>query len=223
MAARLRALSDHTVDAARVEPARLGDGGRRGIDFRPGRSDRASRPPSGRPKWKLTTSGLRRLDHLRHRGVERRAARSASRRRRGEARVRIIGRESRSPGGFASGVRGRRDMAKEIDVDRGADSGADRLDLFAQQGGRQHRRRQRAKAARLRDGEAQLDALRTGHRRLDDRQARGEEVSAHQASPRRPFPRAGPRTRRAAQSAASSTRSASAPPNSLPTSKGRHS
>ncbi len=181
MAAGLRPLRDHGVDAARFKPARLGDCRRRGINL----GSRSLHPREERrirkAEMEAHDRGLRGLDDLRHCGVERRASGAASRSRRIEARLGVSAREALEPPRMLIRIGPGRLMAEEVDVERRRRAGANFRDLFAQDRGAQQSARDRPKTARFADGDAKLDALRPRHRRLDDRQARGKPFARHEA------------------------------------------
>ena len=181
MAAGLRPLRDDSVDAARLEPARLCDRRRGGIDLRARSLHPLGESRLRQAEMEAHDRRLRRLDDLRHRGVERRASRAASRSRLIEARLGVGAREAVQPSRLPIRIGRGRSVTEEVDVERRARPGADFRDLVAQGRRRQHRARDRSEAARFADGDAKLDPLQPGHRRLNDRQARGKPLARHEA------------------------------------------
>ena len=135
MAASLRPLRDHGVDAARFKPARLGDCRRGGIDLR----SRSLHPREERrirkAEMEAHDRGLRGLDDLRHCGVERRASGAASRSRRIEARLGVGAREALEPSRMLIRIGRGRLVAEEVDVERRRRAGANFCDLVAQDRG----------------------------------------------------------------------------------------
>ena len=79
MTAGFRPLRDHRVDAALLEPARLGDRRRGGIDLCPSGLDPLEQRLLRQAEMEADDRRLQGLDDLGHRGVERRAAGTAAR------------------------------------------------------------------------------------------------------------------------------------------------
>jgi hypothetical protein len=143
------------------------------ITMQPAALTRASSDCSGRPKWKLTISGL---DQLAHCGIERHAIGRIDRRRRIYSMLLIIGRQPAPPSGLAGGIGIDGLVAEEIQVDWRRDALPDDVDLLARLLHRQQRAGHRGKTPTLCDRDGKLGVHRAGHRCERDRKFGLEEI-----------------------------------------------
>ena len=113
--------------------------------------------------------GLRLLDDVAHRGVERGAIARGHRGGGIDRELAIIRGQSFPPSRLAGVAGHRRRMAEEIEIYRFPRAGANFPHLLADLLRIEHRARQRAERARFRRGCYQFPVDGSGHRRLDDR------------------------------------------------------
>ncbi len=176
MAAGLEAGGDHGVDAALLEPHRLGHGGGAGDDLGPGRLDPLQQCSARQAEVEADHLGPDLLDHRAEGLVERRPSAGGRRRAGIDAFLHVIGRERRPPAHHPRRVGGRRDMAEEVEVDRPLAARPHQGHGVPRLVGRDGGAGDRAQAARLADRQGHLRRRGIGHRRLDDREVDAEQV-----------------------------------------------
>ena len=170
VSARFRTLGDDHVASVVLEPARLTDRRRR-------RDHRRARRPHPIDQRLLRQSEveahhveLQLLDGVAQCFVEPAPARERLRPTTFDPQLLVVGRESLPPGIVASSVVAGRRMGEEVDVHRTVRPRPYERDLLANLVRREQRARHRAETAGLAHGHRELDAARSGHRRLHDRQ-----------------------------------------------------
>jgi hypothetical protein len=185
MPARLRALRDHGINAARLEPARLRRRGRRRDYDAAGRLHALQQRRLRQPEMEADHLGIELLDHGAIFVIERRAVGDRHRRRRIDRKLFVIRLERLAPGALARIVRHRRRVAEEAERHRLPGMRADLADLFAQDRGRKHCAGQRAEPARFRHRRRQFPIHGARHRRKHDREFDLEQVDQSAIRPHR--------------------------------------
>jgi hypothetical protein len=172
VAARLPSLGDDGVDASLGEPARLGHRRRIADDDRSGRSHPGEQPIVGKAEMEADDLWAERLHRLGHRRVERPPQGAA--RARFDCKLRMIRREQGAPGAVVR-VLGHV-VAEEVEVERTSRAGPDLGDLPRRLVRAQHPAGQRAERVTVYRRGSEGDSARSGHRRLNDRVGRSDQV-----------------------------------------------
>ena len=141
MATGFGALRDDRIDATLLQPHRFLDDGGRGDDDAAGVPHPLEQAFLRQAEMEADDLRLERLDHLAHRGVERRTRGSRDRHRRIELQLFIIRCEFATPCRLARRIRHGRRVGEEIHRYRRADLLAENVDLIARLLRRQHRAR----------------------------------------------------------------------------------
>jgi len=164
MAACLVAHGDDGVYAARFQPARLFHRGGGGDDLRPRGLHAGLQLRRGQPEVKAHHLRPQFLNQRARCLVKRRAVCGRRLRIQVDTELGVVRRQMGSPSGIALGIRLRRRVAEEVQVD-GATHGRPKLpDLLPDLFDAEHRTRQRTKPAATRHGNRQLHARHPRHR-----------------------------------------------------------
>src|SRR5580698_7455702 len=176
MAARLVTLRDNRVTALLLEPASLVHGCGGGQDLCARMPDASQKLPVRKTEVKADHLRLQFDHHVAHRCVKRHSGGTRSRRFGIESKLDVITRQALSPRLFPRGIRLRRLVAEEVEIDGSGGSLADDGQLGSNLAGVEHGAGERSEGSSLRYRDRQLRQCRSRHRGQNDRPVNAEQI-----------------------------------------------